>query len=139
MPSNGFGGSNQNLNINGYKKLNESPSDKYDSNQVYFQTQQMDNFLEKEKIAAANIAAAAALKKEKEKEIYMSTLNSNNINNSNSSKNLNFNSQQSSIPKSTPSSGGGNTATKVISNFYTITKHQIELLPVSYYTLISKN
>ena len=35
--------------------------------------------------------------------------------------------------------GGGSTATKVISNFYTITKHQIELLPVSYYTLISKN
>jgi hypothetical protein len=64
---NGFG-SSQNININnnyktaGSMTLNDSPSDKYDSNQVYFQTQPIDNYLSRDKIAAANNAAASVLK-----------------------------------------------------------------------------
>lgn len=134
LPQNGLSGSSQNINANVYKNLNESPNDKYDTNQVYFQTQQMDNFLEKEKIAAANIAAAAALKKEKEKEIYMTMANGNS-----SSKSLNFNNQHTTIQKPIASIGGGggggvsSTTTKVISNFYSITKQHIELLPVIFF------
>lgn len=123
--SNNHQNNHNNLNNNNYQQQYQNGGVRYvqQNGSNNSNNNNNGNYIDKEKIAAAAAAAsAAAAALEKEKEAYLYAKASQN---SLAAQKNGFNQQHSLM-------GANNQPSKMISNFYNLSKSQIEFLPVSW-------